>query len=482
MRHQDRIYIQTPISCIRNKDNVNIAMSSDVCVFNAPTFIMTGADKIMTGTTSGDTEVHIIETDTTLDLTFTFTGSVESFITIGETFKYRIYKFNKPSSVFVTIPSYESGDREYNSFSATSAFTDSILIDNLNIDGEYLIKGSYDFTMCTEMMNALGVLVDTSIPLVGSQYGIYDKEFDFYFTVIKKADKPILALSPTDTRTLGALTVESFELSGETEVELTNEWSGAPIIALNGLTLAEDEDYETLGNVIYLLGATVNGDILTAAYVSNGSPNGLVTENIIVDGAIVSGSTDGEGSEVIYYNTGTTKYELYTLADPIQFNDLIVTLNGVTLANGLDYYQSTTNPRRIILNGIIYSSGDLGDGNLGGLADIITIAYNSYGTYYGTIQVDTFDLYWTLIPAPTNNNGKFTVLVGEDNTYSTVIFSADTPYVANQTNYNVTVDLSSYTGTTATYKIINQKDYTLISGDIISTFTDSEEMPIEINI
>jgi hypothetical protein len=45
-----------------------------------------------------------------------------------------------------------------------------------------------------------------------------------------------------------------------------------------------------------------------------------------------------------------------TRANPLEFNDLIVTLNGVTLANGTDYHQSTTNVRKVIFNGIIYGT------------------------------------------------------------------------------------------------------------------------------
>jgi len=439
---------------------------------------MTGADKIMTGTTVSDDEIHIITGNTEIDLTFSFTGNVETFIDTNSSFKYSIYKFDNLTNIFTSIPKYSSPIIEYSSFSGTSAFTNSILVSDLNIDGEYLVKGSYDFTMCTEMMNLLGETINTAIPLIGEQYGIYDEQFDFYFAAIENAGKPLFTLSPVDTRTLGALIVESFELSGETEVELSNNWSGQPIIALNGLTLAEDEDYTLLGKVVTLLGATVSGDLLTAAYVNDGNPNGLVVENIVVDGVIVSGVTDGEGSEVIYFNTDTGKYEVYTLTDPIEFNDLILTLNGITLANGLDYFQSTANPRRIVLNGIVYGDEDLEDE----LADIITLAYNSYGSFFGTIQVNMFDLFWTLTPAPTNINGKFTTLVAEDDTFNTIIFSAETPYVTSQTSYNVTVDLSSYSGTSAVYKVTNQKDYLLISGDTISTFTDSEEIPIEINI
>jgi len=480
MRYQERIYIQNAHSCIRNKDHLNVNMSSDICVFNQPTYDMSGSDKIMSGVTSGDTEVHIITGNTEIDLTFSFTGNVETFIDTDATFKYKIYKFNNNTNVFNSTPNYESNNIEYSTFSATSAFTNSILVVDLDIDGEYLVKGSYNFTMCTDIMSNLGEIIDTGIPLIGDKYGIYDSEFDYYFTAIQKAYKPLFTLSPSDVRLLGALTVESFEMSGETEVTTSAPWVGDPIVSLNGLTLALEEDYTTIGNTIYLDDLTFDEDIVTVSYVNDGNPNGLVAESIIVDFPIQSGNTIEYSGQTIYYNTGTNKYEIYLLADPIEFNDVIVTLNGITLANGLDYNQDLINPRKIVLNGTIY--GDLGDGNSGGLADIISMTYNSYGTYFGTIQVDTFDLYWTLTPPPINTNGKFTTLVAEDDTFSTIIFSADTPYVANETSYNVTVDLTGYSGTSATYKVINYKDYPLISGGTITTFTDSEIIPIEINI
>ena len=46
MRYQERIYIQNENSAIRNKDILNVNMSSDFCIFKAPTFDTYGATKI----------------------------------------------------------------------------------------------------------------------------------------------------------------------------------------------------------------------------------------------------------------------------------------------------------------------------------------------------------------------------------------------------------------------------------------------------
>ena len=485
MRHQDRIYIQTPHSAVRNKAINNVNTSSDFCEFFQPTFSMTGASNIISATTSGTTVIlsgftsaddfiHIIDTGTTFDLTFAFTGNVETFIDYDTTFEYNIYRYNEPTSVFTSPPIFSSGDVEWPSFSATSAFTDTLLVSEFIVDGEYLVKGSYIFSACTQYLGLLGVYIDTRLPLIGDNFGIYDVNFDNYFALINKAIKPIFKITPSDGRELGTLTVETTEITDETEITTINQWVGSPIVALNGLTLGEgdDEDYTTLGNTIYFNAALKAEDIVTVAYISNGNANGLLSESFIVTDPITSGATDGEGLNVYYYNTDTNKYEIYMLAEPIEFNDIIVTINGVTLGITVDYQQSTINPRRIILNGDIYDD------------DIITITYNSYGSIVGTIYVDNFDVFWSIAPAPSNANGLFTALVSDDNSFSggTIVYSATTPYIINETSYTVNVDLSGYSGTTAFYKIVNQKDYTLITGDIISTTTDSDIIPIELNL
>ena len=455
---------------------MNVTTSSDLCEFDEPRFTMTGADKIKTGTTVTDDEVHIISSATTLDLTFSFTGNVENFILFDASFEYSIYKYNVNSNTFTSPELFNSGPIEWSSFSATSAFTDSILVSDLVIDGEYLIKGSFDFIVCTEILEALGVTENT-FRLIGDQYGLYEEEFDYYFAAIRAAAKPIFGLTPDDGTGLGALRVESYiiEVSGTTQVILSSFWVGNPIVSVNGVTLFEDNegDFTTANNTTINFNSTLSEeDIVTVAYVNGGNPNGLVSESLIAPTPIVSGITDAEGVETVYFNTDTGKYELFILTEPVDFNDVIVTLNGITLGNGIDYSQSTSNTKRIILEGDLVPD------------DIITISYNSAGTYVGVITVDNFDLVWTITPSPINTNGIFTAFVADDYSFSagTIIYTATTGYVINQNSYSVNIDLSSYSGTTAYYKVRNQKNYPVLSGGTIETITDSDIIPIEIQL
>tara|TARA_R110000796_G_scaffold219934_2_gene336029 strand:+ start:1973 stop:3418 length:1446 start_codon:yes stop_codon:yes gene_type:complete len=481
MRYQERTYIQTPHTCVRNKVINIVSMSSDLCEFNEPTYTMTGATgmtEVFSAATISDHNIHIIDSGTTFDLSFEFTGNVETFIDTDTSFKYNIYRYNTDTNVFTTPSVFSSGNIEWSTFSGTSAFTDTLLNDEFVIDGEYVVKGSYDFTSCTDYLSELGDTNDTTLPLVGDIYGIYNTTFDDYFALIRKAIKPVFSSTPTDPSSLGTLIVESTLFDGvdvlvSDEITTENTWVGNVIVALNGITLAEDEDFTTLNNDTIIFLSSINlSDVVTVAYVNDGTGNGLTSESFIVSAPIASGATDSEGSNKYYYNTDINKNEIYMLSEPVIFNDVIVTLNGVTLANVIDYSQSTTNPKRIILNGLIFDS------------DVITISYNSYAGIVGTIYTDNFDIYWTVTPAPTNVNGLFTALVASDESFSagTVVFSATTPYVTNQSSYNANINLSGYTGTTAVYKVTNQKDFTLLTGGTISTITDSDIIPITLQL
>jgi hypothetical protein len=473
MRHQERIYIQTAHSAIRNKDHHNVNMSSDLCEFLGPTYTMTGATIIMTGATVNDHNIHIIDSGTTFDLTFSFTGNVSTFITTDTSFNYDIYSYNYGTNVFSSPAIFESGDITWDTFSGTSAFTDTLLVSEFIVDGEYLVKGNYIYPSCTGFLGSLGDFNDTTLPLYGTEYGIYNPEFDDYFALIAKATKPVFTLSPDDSACLGTLLVESTTITDQTEITTSINWVGKPIVALNGLTLGEGEDldYELIGeNTVIFNAPIVAEDIVTIAFIGTGSANGLVSESFLIEDPIASGATNGEGVNTYYFNTGTTKYELFMLTEPVEFDDMIVTLNGVTLANVIDYTNSIDNPLKIILNGNIF------DG------DILTITYNSYGSFVGTIYVDNFNVFWVIIPAPPNDSGMFTISVAEDNTFASIIYSGTTPYITNQSTYSANVDLAGYTGTTASYKVTNQKDFTLISGDVITTTTDSDIIPITLSL
>lgn len=86
MRYQQPIYIQNQNSAVRNKDFNNVNMSSDICIFAAPLFNMTGATKLDCSGYTGTT--HVITTATTIPLYFNFTGNTGTFTANTPTFNY----------------------------------------------------------------------------------------------------------------------------------------------------------------------------------------------------------------------------------------------------------------------------------------------------------------------------------------------------------------------------------------------------------
>src|ERR1035437_346863 len=99
MRYQERIYIENDNSSVRNKDILNVNMSSDICIFESPRYNISGATSFdCTGATGTS---HVINVETTIPLTFNFTANTTTFTATNATFKYEIYKYNSDAIEFL---------------------------------------------------------------------------------------------------------------------------------------------------------------------------------------------------------------------------------------------------------------------------------------------------------------------------------------------------------------------------------------------
>jgi len=470
MRHQQKIYNQNG-NLIRNKDSLNVNMSSDICIFTAPLFGMDGAVKIETGTTSASTGVYIVEDNTSeIDLLFNFTGDTSS-LDINSVFKYEIYKYDYDKQVFVEPPLIKSNDIYYSAFSATSIYEETIPVNNLGHDGEYLIKGYYTHKICTNILSKLELIDDTSFYKNGSLYGLYNPSTDYNFSVIEMAETPLFTTTTNaNTRPLGSLVAKTIlPEKGETTFPISIDVNGKLLVYLNGIMLSKDLDYKINdGATLTLSASTLSGDVLTYVAVSDSQSNGLIVDTIEVEDPIPSGIINAQAENKYYFNTTKSKYEIYTLLTPITGNNIIVTLNGSTLAPNIDYYQSTTNPNRLILEGNL----------LGG--DIINIIYNAYPSYVGEIYTNTPQIIWTIPTSPKKVNGLFTVEVATDSTFNTLVSTAQTEYITNEVSYSSEVILTGSVGTNLVYRVLNEKNYETLDGDIISTSAYSEVVPITI--
>ena len=466
MRYQEPIYIQNKNSGVRNRAFINVNMSSDICIFTAPLVVMSGASKIQCLEPTLNTSYVISGNTTAIPLTFAFIANVDSFSATSATFKYEIYKFNPNVDVFTTPAVYKSSQISYSAFSATNEVINYIPIDTLKLDGEYLIKPYYNFKACTNYLNKLGKTVDTLAYMSGSEYGLYDEVTDWYFIAFKAADIPQFTNNGKNTMAASRLFQQILPAQdGQTVFVISNNYVGYPIITLNGLVLSPTLDYTLSGNVVTLNAEALSTDILTAIYTTYAGFS-LIGDTISITGPIMSGATDMEGANTAYYNTTTGKYEVYTSVEPSNIGNILVMINGLTLANGLDYYQSITNTKRIILEGPIM------------LGDIVTIVYIPSTDLINGLITSHPVVSWTIDNSPQLVNGVFTLQVSTGNTFSTLYSSSSQPYVVGKVQYSDTFLASGSTGTTLYYRVKNEKDYVTLCNNVIGSIAYSETLPV----
>jgi len=411
---------------------------------------------------------YVISANTqTIPLTFNFTANTQTFIDTNANFRYQIYKYDNAQESFNGIPVYKSETLQYSAFSATNSTTQFIPSSGITIDGDYMIKGFYQFSACTDFLKRLGKGVDTINYIYGDQYGIYDKNLDYYFVAVKQAEIPNFINNSTNDTAANTLTQSVFLPASGIQYIPKPPNIGNFILTLNGLVLANDLDYTYSGDVVTLNGLTVEDDIITFIYTSAGGPN-FISDNINITTTIVSGSSNNQGSNLAYFNTTSGKYEIYTSVTPSELNDMIVMLNGVTLANDIDFYQSTSNTKRIILEGDIF------------VGDIITIIYfPANGTVNG-INTNTPIVSWSITELPQKNNGYFSLEVSTVNTFTNFYYSGYSLYNTSAVFYSDSFIATGTVGTTLYYRVKNEKNYETLCGDIVTTIAYSDIIPVVI--
>jgi hypothetical protein len=436
--------IETATSCKLNKHN---------CAYDIN---ITGATYII----SANTE--------TIPLTFDFTANTQTFIDNETNFRYEIYKYNNNNGIFSAIPIYKSDIYSYSAFSATNSITQYVPASGLTLDGEYLVKTYHQYSACTSFLKLLGKKIDTINYKSGTEYNIYNKNLDYYFIGVNKADTPELLANGSNNLPNAVLRqVSVLPPAGITNIVKPGDIFSAFIVTLNGLVLSNTYDYSISGETIVLAGPTQPDDLITFIYTPQG---GRTFSNDIIDinTAIVSGVTNGQGSNLVYFNTTTNKFEVYTTVTPQLGGNIILMLNGVTLANNIDYYQSTTNPKRLILEGDLL------------VGDIITLIYFPQTDVVNGLNTSKPIVSWSIQNFPQKNNGYFSLEVSTGETFNTFYYSGYTPYDINNILYSDTFTASGTVGSNLYYRVKNEKNYETICGNIITTTAYSEVIPVTI--
>jgi len=181
----------------------------------------------------------------------------------------------------------------------------------------------------------------------------------------------------------------------------------------------------------------------------------------VINEAIISGTTDSEGSNSVYYNTTTGKYEVYCSLTP-STGDILLMVNGITMANGIDYYQSITKLKRVILEGSL------------SVGDIVTLVYFPVSSVSGGINIVNPSVSWRIINPPQAVNGKFTLEVSYSDSFYPLIYDNTQDYVVGKVDYYDSFSISGVVGTKIYYRVRNRKRFNTLCGHPITTTSYSD--------
>lgn len=478
--------------------NTPITASTGNCL-NACYISCGGNYPYIDNTTSG---TYIIDPLTTgITLTFNFTANTTSFLINDISFKYEIFKYSKNNNAFIFPSVYQSESLPYSSITSGFTLTQSIPVSGLQLDGQYLIKGYFEANTSTRFLKELNRKIDTSLYKTGGEYQLYDSNLDYYFIAMTEAESPSFtnSLPASEGARLDTFTTQmslnqqviivenetddfdggvfgpNYGRTGST-FSLDTSYVGDIVVTLNGLVLSRDIDYTITSvfieeffaeSILTLLGPVLNGDIITIISANVAEPK-VISETILLDTAIQSGTTNNQGSNTYYYNTTTQKYEIFLQNEPVDDTTIIIMLNGIVLTNNIDYYKSITNNKRIILIGSLV------------LNDVITVVYYPKAVVINGIIQKNNTIAWSIENIPSENNGQFTLEYDNNTNFSNYSIATIVPYQENIGTYSTILSLTGSVGTNYYYRVKNEKTGTSICGDVITSTAYSETVKVKI--
>ena len=456
--------------------------SSSYGVVNLPSFSVSSATRTFTGLTTGSTGVNF-EDGTSFTLPIAFTGNQSSISANTIDFKFKLFKYDSAVSGFSTTPAYSSDEFSYSSHTSSYTITSGITKSSLNtglFDGEYLVKGFYEYDPAHPISKELKLRHDNYNIITGTSLNIYQPSNDWYMIMLQSVQKPVFnnVGSTTLDDLLGSIKTvrHTVGFNGQTAFTISDSYLGNPIVVVNGITLTSSLDYNiTTVGANKQVGFTVTlltTDVVTITYILDGSVSNVLTNEYQVAGVIVSGHTGDQGTNKVYYNTTESKYEYYLDSIPPS-NAFVLLLNGINLTQNIDFYQSSSNKKRIIFN-----SGSIQTG------DIISVFYEQGTGIDSEITTNTPTFTWSVPKETTTTASTFSIQMAlyADKTFSDVKFSEIVNHSVGAKDYSTTIGpLTGLTyGDKVLCRIINNKKYTTISGSVLSMTAISETVTTKI--
>jgi hypothetical protein len=394
------------------------------------------------------------------------------------TTQFNLYKYDNVNGVFNTTPVYTS--EEIPSTGLTNDMYPMEIPFSTITEGEFIIKSNFSRGINTLLSKQLGYTTTTQkYPLTGDKYGIYDTNNDWYFLNINRADVPDLknnAVSRNGQGQISDFLVRSqYTTSGITTYNFNVSSSESiGVVSYNGSVLARNLEYSAgTSSITLLLDEVLDNQLLTVAYVGiNGSSSPLFTDQYIVTSEPNAGPTDTQtSSDKVFFNTDQGKFEFYLESEP-QTTDISLSLNGSLLSNGIEYFRSVTNNRRVILE-IDIEEGDL-----------LQAFYLPKTGLLGGIDTNTPIFTWSIANAPVPPiSGEFTLEISnfDDTDFNTILYSGNVDYVNDVNTYVSQINLTGATaGDQFRYRVKNKKLYEPISGETITDIVYSDVNTFEL--
>jgi hypothetical protein len=329
--------------------------------------------------------------------------------------------------------------------------------------GEYLIRPYYLFES-KECNPGINFNSWVSTP----QNNSFNNVTDFYFMTVVNPPTPVLN-PPEGTNNVGnfnlitdKLYVDGYSsprgsqsINGELNYFLltTIPSNGQIMLILNGIQLTQDYDFRLVDQgygvppvVEILNGNTVKTtDWLLATYIASipQQASTSVFGSYFIDSILVSNFTNTStnsyripGDNSLNYNPVTLNYEFFTTLPIDPTYALVVTVNGLKLAEEFQYFKSTSFDGRIIFNKNV-------NFNIGDVISVLAVSKSNIinGTNnYGSLKTNQFKVQWTVPTTFTNNSvtSKF-IIQAYNNDTNILTNQVFVDYVDGQSSYETTL-------------------------------------------
>jgi hypothetical protein len=453
-----------------------------------------------TATTTATTNVIITDlANYNLDYTpnfnfkFIFTGDT-SFTSYTGNFCYKIFPkqfFKDSSPISPLLPGQEFINKcipfnEITGLTVTQSFS---AFNNISKNwNEYLVRPYYTFNSKTcNTWNST------------NQTNLFNNNTDYYFATTINPPTPVLsgpAEGPRQEYNFLQDVLLANGLPGPQGPQAINNQlnyfllrelpvSQNIMLFLNGVKLTEGSDYILIyyngllsPPVVEINIAPIKStDWLVANYlVGPPNPLGGALNQWFVDTLLVTTiTTDTNPGYVLAmnYNTITGNQEMY-LTQPIDpDNAVFLTVNGVQMVEGQQFFKSTSIDNMLIFDNTYTNPIVIGD-----VVSVFTVSKNAVLTSndYGEIPTNQFTINWTVpttIPTNVTSNFKVEVALKSDSGYTSVYYQKTLPFISGVGDYSTTIT-SIALNNNYRFRVINEAVYAAYLNNKIKTCAHSE--------